>query len=69
MGQKVGTILAEWQIAMHNATIEEMRKRQVPPPRPPADEPGKKPEEVKAEKAQDMHIVQDLVEDIAEKPE
>ena len=66
MGSLVGVILQEWQIAMHNATVAQLQQQrqqqqiQSPPP--------KKTDEVKAEKVKDMHVVQDLVSDIVEKP-
>lgn len=66
MSSLVGAMAQEWQIAMHNLSISQNQQAIAQQNQPKV--PEKKQEEVKAEEDADMHVVQDLVSDIAEKP-
>ena len=69
MGNLVALTTQEWQIAMNHATIAQSnQQRQIQAAQQAAQPPPQKPDEVKEETEKDMHVVQDLVENIADKP-
>ena len=71
MGSLMGAMLQEWEVAMHNAALAKASQGQQLQAQIPAEqkdiEAAGEPEEQPA--AAELHVVQDLVQDIKDKPQ
>lgn len=74
MGSLVGAMLQEWEVAMHNAAVAGAAQMQqssgsAQGQAPVQQTPVAASEGSGKDKLEDLHVVQDLVQDIKEKPQ
>ena len=68
MGRLVAAMLQEWEVAMHNAAVAKNAQLQQVPGQETAQPPAEAAKQPEKPVIEDLHVVEDLVQDIREKP-